>query len=983
MANRLSIIIGLVVFCLLLPTTAHADPVTVLLTIGTWTLTAGAVYTAVAGAIVSSVITFGISAIAGAFAKKPKTGTARFGEQAGQRLSFKRSTVEPHAVIYGRIRTSGPLVFVATSDRAAVKNSYLHMVIVLAGHEVEEIETVYLNEVALTLDEDGWATNEDFVISTGFNKGKKLVRVNKHLGASDQLADSDLVESITEWTDNHRLQGIAYIYLRLEYTQANFPSGAPDVSAIVKGKKCYDPRTTLTEYTTNAALCVRDYLTNSDYGWGASDNEIDDDTFIAAANVCDEEVTLADGGTQLRYTCNGLIDTSQKPVDNLKDLLTCMAGVAPYAQGKMRCFAGAYTSPSIYMDESWLAGEIEVQAKVSRAELFNAVKGVVVNPANNWQADDIPLITNSTYEAQDGGYRIIRDLEQPFTTDLAQAQRINKIALEKGRQGLLVTMPCNFKALQLGIYDTVYLSIDKMGWDEKIFRVIRWELNIEGNFTVTLQEESSASYDWSEEETTIDPAPDTNLPLPWFVETPGNPVITEELYNTTDGSGVKAKATITWVESPDAFNQKYTAQFKGPDDTDWIPIGDTITNNIVVYDVPPGIYDFRVQAVNYSGVASEWAETTKEIKGLTDPPEDVTGFTLNAINNTAHLQWDQSPDLDVKIGGSFVIKHSYKTSGATWSDGIALADNIGGIVTNTALPLLNGTYMIKAKDSTGNLSVNHAAIVTNVPNLLRLNAVATFDQHPTFNGTKTDMAVDGGDNTLYLDASGTFDDATGNFDDKSGLFDDGGGSGFATSGSYVFEDQSTGDEYIDLGAVYTSRVSMDIEAYAYDSSTSFDATSGFFDDREGLFDGEDLAQVELIPYIRTTDDDPSGSPTWSDWRRFVVGDYTARAFSFKIDVEPQVATNNMKISTLGVTVDMPDRVEEHLSESIGSGGSTITYDTPYFAKPDVAVTIQSSSEGDTVTLTHVTSGGKYTGVTVQILNSGGVARTCDVFVKGY
>ena len=978
MENRISIIIGLIIFCLLIPQPVHADPISIIVSLVAG-ITWAKVGALIVGGIVSSVISFGVSAIAGAFTKKPQSGTARFAEQAGQRLSFKRSTIEPHAIVYGRIRTSGPLVFVATSDRGSTVNSYLHMVIALAGHEVEEIETVYLNEDPITLDADGWATNDAYVTSSG----TKLVRIKKHLGATDQAADPLLIAGITEWTANHRLQGIAYIYLRLEYNQSNFPNGIPDISAIVKGKKCYDPRTTLTAYTNNPALCIRDYITDDTYGLGATDAEVDDDTFIAGANICDETVALSGGGTQTRYTCNGLVDTSNKPIDVLKDMVTSCAGVVPHAQGKFRFFAGAYTAPSVYMDESWLASEMEVIAKTPRNELFNAIKGVVVNPSNNWQADDVPIVTNSTYETQDGGYRIIRDLEQPYTTDLIQAQRINKIALEKSRQGLIVTMPCNYKALQLAIYDTVYLSIDKMGWDEKIFRVIHWEINADGNFGVVLQEETSASYDWSEEETTIDPAPDTNLPLPWYVAPPGNPQIEEELYNTTDGSGVKAKAIITWSESPDAFNARYNAQFRVNGDTDWIPVGDTITNNIVVYDVPPGIYDFRVQAVNYSGVASEWSETTKEILGLTAPPEDVTGFTLNAINNTAHLQWNQSPDLDVKVGGSFVIKHSSKTSGATWSDGIALADNIGGIVTNTALPLLNGTYMIKAKDSTGNLSVNHTAIVTNVPNLLRLNAVATFDQHPTFNGTKTDMAVDGGDDTLYLDASGAFDDASGNFDDKAGLFDDGGGVGFATSGTYTFEDQSTGDEYIDLGAVYTSRVSMDIDAYAYDSSVTFDDTSGFFDAREGLFDGEDIAQVELIPYIRTTDDDPSGSPTWSDWRRFIVGDYTARAFSFYIAVEPQIATNNMKISTLGVTVDMPDRVEEHLGESIGSGGTTITYDTPYFAKPDIAVTIQSSSEGDTVTLTHVTSGGKYTGVTVQILNGGGVARTCDLFVKGY
>ena len=60
-----------------------------------------------------------------------------------------------------------------------------------------------------------------------------------------------------------------------------FPRGLLTFSAIVKGKKVFDPRTSTTAWSANAALCLRDYLT-SDYGLGANSDEINDTVFSTA-----------------------------------------------------------------------------------------------------------------------------------------------------------------------------------------------------------------------------------------------------------------------------------------------------------------------------------------------------------------------------------------------------------------------------------------------------------------------------------------------------------------------------------------------------------------------------------------------------------------------------------------------------------------------------------------------------------------------------
>ncbi|MCP6756604.1 hypothetical protein NL533_33770, partial [Klebsiella pneumoniae] len=84
--------------------------------------------------------------------------------------------------------------------------------------------------------------------------------------------------------------------------------GIPNVSAVVNGKKVYDPRDGTTEWSNNAALCIRDYLTSS-YGFNCSSDEINDTYFSSAANHCDESVTLTTGGSQNRFTCDGVVDT--------------------------------------------------------------------------------------------------------------------------------------------------------------------------------------------------------------------------------------------------------------------------------------------------------------------------------------------------------------------------------------------------------------------------------------------------------------------------------------------------------------------------------------------------------------------------------------------------------------------------------------------------------------------------------------------------
>lgn len=220
--------------------------------------------------------------------------------QGGGLTQQVRQPISDHRVIYGQARVSGPLVFAGTSE----DNKYLHTVIVLAAHEVEAIDEVWINDTSIAVDGvDGSGVVND----GGFYDG--LVRIKKYLGTAAQTADSDLVSEVSEWTSDHRGRGRAYLYIRYEFERNKF-NKIPNASAYVRGKKVYDTRDTNTKFTPNPALISRDYLTSSEYGFGEDTANIDDDFTDSAANECEEIVDTAN------------LDSTVDSIDTSTDIIT-------------------------------------------------------------------------------------------------------------------------------------------------------------------------------------------------------------------------------------------------------------------------------------------------------------------------------------------------------------------------------------------------------------------------------------------------------------------------------------------------------------------------------------------------------------------------------------------------------------------------------------------------------------------------------------
>lgn len=586
----------------------------------------------------------------------PKAPT--YGDLAGRGV-MTRNPVAARQIIYGQCKVSGPIVYLATSGD---KNQFLHIVVALAGHQVEEIGDVYFNEdLVLSGAGDGYGTG---IFSNCL--------IHKKLGTTTQTVDTTLEADFpTDWDSTHRLRGIAYIYVKLTYSAEVFPGGIPNVSAVVKGKLVYNLATATTVYSANPAYCLRDYLTDTDLGMGMTTAEIDDTACAAAATVCDVAVAHLPSGTEARYECSGQAVTSSTPDAIIGQLLSSMAGNIAYSGGKVVMYAGAYRTPTVTLTEAHLAGAISVTTRASARDRVNAVKGTYISAANQWTAADFPSIYSSTYTTEDNGITHWRDVVLPFTTSSSAAQRIAVINLRQARQEIVFTAKFNLNAMQLRAGDTVMVTNAKFGWTAKVFEVIEWALANDGTppqpvIAMTLRETDSTVYDWDVgDEIAVEAAPNTDLPDPFTVPTP---VVTLLSDSTTvivqpDGT-INPRLKVSWTTPNDIHVESggyAEIEYKLSSDADslYVPWASPRGNALFDYitDVKVGLqYSVRVRFRNDAGVRGSYdTETSAAIVGDTTAPNTV-GSTISATARPGYVDLLWTPSTSATVNEYFIYR---------------------------------------------------------------------------------------------------------------------------------------------------------------------------------------------------------------------------------------------------------------------------------------------------------------------------------------
>lgn len=364
-----------------------------------------------------------------------------------------RDPASSRKIIYGKCRIGGTIVFINTSD---TDNNFLHLVIAVAGHEIEGFEEVYFDEEKVW--ESGSYLNDwDDHCLLKFKDGTQTT------------ADTDLVNAATGFTAAHILKDTAYVYAKLDFNPEKYTSGVPNISFVVKGKKVYDPRTSTTVWSDNPALILNDYLLDTKYGLGESSSNIDQTALIAAANVCDETITLL-SGTQKNYTCDGILDSGSTIKSNVENILSSMIGTIHYTNGKFYIMPFDDRTPETdKITDDILVAPISITTKRSRSSLYNTVKGRFVSEEMNYIVADYPEQTTSgdadDYTVNDGE-TITLDLNLPMTTNQARAQRLAKLTMQKSRMQMTISMQLNMQGLKYKVGDNVNIVNSRFGWTD-------------------------------------------------------------------------------------------------------------------------------------------------------------------------------------------------------------------------------------------------------------------------------------------------------------------------------------------------------------------------------------------------------------------------------------------------------------------------------------------------------------------------------------
>lgn len=747
-------------------------------------------------------------------------------------------------------------------------------------------------------------------------------------------ANADDVESpehdltlFPTWTDNHRQCGCAGAAVQAIYDEALFPNGLGNLSWVCKGLKPEDPRVSpvAAAWSQNWALAVRQTLVDTDHGLGYDPATLDDDTFAAAANLSDEDVGLSAGGTEKRYAANGAYSQDRTWGQTLKDLLTAGAGKLVNVGGKWKLYGGAYIAPDVTLTPADFRGEISLDVLPATRDNFNVVKGLFIDPNQNWQPVDIPQVSRPL---ADGEQRLVFDTSFPFTTSGAACQRLARIQLRRIGMMPALRVPSRLSGLQVEAGGAVAIDWPAPagpGWSSKPFDVREAKPVSDGGplgADLVLTETDPGIYDWDAEDVDVVYAPNSNLPNPFVISALEN----FALESGTAALGIRADGTIfsrihvTWDEVADQvvnaggkIEIQYRLSGQSPEAA-WIPhefVSGALVDTFILDVIDGQIYDVRGRTVSSLNVPSAWVTVTGHtVVGKTDPPSDVEGFAVQQNGASCIFRWDHVADLD--LAG---YETRFAQAGVEWDDATRVTRVTRGTkVTDAAIPPgpVNGAgdrdpwrFFIKAVDTSGNYSTNAATFDLVVQSTY--NAIFQEQQWPAWNGELVNLRRNPLTGNIHLASQDTFADVIAGAATVADLF-----ATFCPnpypSGTYTAPEIDTGGD---------DRVRIWAE------------TQGFMAPGES---GVPNAILEVDTHLE--------AGAYDGYEGWTIGETDARFVRQRITVE---AADGVEIlSGLNCIVDLLEHGETE-TVTVPVGGTTVSFTRAYRLPPQV--TIGSATDG--------------------------------------
>ncbi|QIF93749.1 phage tail tip protein J-related protein [Proteus vulgaris] len=408
--------------------------------------------------------------VAGSLIFKPKLPSMNY-RDTGERKQMLRSSSAPETVIVGKTVISGLLFFAEEEAGEQDENEKITLALALAGHSIEKIEKIWLGD--------------DLIETFGDKASWEL-----HNDRED--VDPFMLKNCPSWKEDMIGRGLAWLRVTLTFDQEKFPYGLPNVKCEVWGKHLFDPRTGQTAWSNNGALVILDYYRHY---LKVPDTDIDFDSFKQAADLCDEKVSLPEGGFESRYTLNGAYDLNESPSSVLEAMHKCINAEPTFTAGKHGIQIGAYYGPAIKtITESQLIGTVTCTPETGLKDATNAVYGTFIDAEQLYTKTDFTPVIVDEWVKEDG-IEIRENIDYRFVTSPYQAQRLARQYLRKKKAGRRVQLTMNLDGYAYRPGEVVLLELPSLGISGLEFRIAEWAFHALDGVALMLEEDGAYLYE--------------------------------------------------------------------------------------------------------------------------------------------------------------------------------------------------------------------------------------------------------------------------------------------------------------------------------------------------------------------------------------------------------------------------------------------------------------------------------------------------------
>jgi hypothetical protein len=605
-----------------------------------------------------TVIAMGIQALGSSVLglNKRDSGTGTGVSQSGI-LANEASGIAQIPIVYGRRKVGARRIYLNVKDK-----TYLHMVMAVSEGEIGRIRKVYFNDILaidMTVGTPGGTQNTETggvgQVVTGTDskiteKFRNHLRFEYRLGTETQTAFSYLTSKFAEWDTNAKCTGVALVYFEFKFNPDVYNS-IPNITLEIDGVKvakvdnlsskysvAYRSTTngdiTYTEpaapykdsWGVNPADVVYDYLTNTRYGKGIDAGHINIDSFIDAKRYSKQTVQATFGGsseTYVRYMINGHCEPDDTLYNNIKRMLSCFQGYLVFSNGQYYLklnkevvdpatsieYPQGGTDPqvdsallnSLYQfNENNMIGKYDVQL-ASKSNRFNRMKLTYYDERSDYNPS-IQYYDNATYLARDNNEIFEREIELPMVTDQRNAMTLAGVILNQSRNQMAINFQAVYSALVVEVGDVVCISIENMGWTQKLFRVMSMGINLDGTIDITATEYQHEAYLLTTLPEITEPG---SVTLPDFnsVAAPTALVTATRVVSAPDGSK-QVFIDASWTApTGDGTIKEYEIQVTA---TGYENYARTTGTSISFGPLPNGTYTVKVRAVNAYGSYSSY-----------------------------------------------------------------------------------------------------------------------------------------------------------------------------------------------------------------------------------------------------------------------------------------------------------------------------------------------------------------------------------------